>query len=308
MSGLFQPGMQATTWGKRQKLPPGYRTHSGLEQPTHVQCHSARLVPIRGPSCGRGERSEQEFPHSVGGVPRDPARTRPVAERPPTTSAGGRTPARRRRSPSPSRATTEYGPNGHGAARVAVSAHRPRVVSGPEWARTCRAVVSMSHRPQESLTISTGVSEGSVLSRNSSRWVPVGSRTLAHRSATGPRPDSNPCADSPTTSTLRVPPPYQAAGPAPGTPRAGRTGWRRGAVCSRASGGGGAGGRSGRPRGGRTRRRRRTRTGGPARGSSGAAGGRTGPEPACGGGVRWGRPRARSSASMRSKSTSTGRS
>ena len=27
---------------------------------------SARLVPIRGASCGRGERSEQEFPHLLG--------------------------------------------------------------------------------------------------------------------------------------------------------------------------------------------------------------------------------------------------
>src|SRR3954470_21187474 len=60
--------------------------------------------------------------------------------------------------------------------------------------------------------IVTGSSVGSVLKKNSSRWVPSRSRTNTQRTGTSPPPDLYQCPTRLRVPTRRVPPPYQATG------------------------------------------------------------------------------------------------
>src|SRR5512135_637262 len=58
--------------------------------------------------------------------------------------------------------------------------------------------------------IATALSVGSVLKKNSSRWVPSRSRTNTQRIGTSPAPDLYQCPVRLSRPTRRVPPPYQA--------------------------------------------------------------------------------------------------
>src|SRR5438477_12661624 len=59
-------------------------------------------------------------------------------------------------------------------------------------------------------TTASGESAGSVVSRYSSRCVPVASLTNTHRTGTSPHPPLYQCPTPVAASTRRVPPPYHA--------------------------------------------------------------------------------------------------
>src|SRR5262249_42100906 len=69
--------------------------------------------------------------------------------------------------------------------------------------------VSMFHRPVYVSITQPALAVTSVVKKYSSRCVPLRSRTYTHFTATRPCPDLNQCPVPLTTSTSRLPPPYQ---------------------------------------------------------------------------------------------------